>query len=332
MKDDTMITVIITSHNRKEFLIQAVNSVLNQNLIDEKCEIIVVKNFIDSQIDIFLHDNNVLTLFSDSSDLGSKIEYSLKYVNGEIIYFLDDDDTFEPDKIHIITNFFLKNPELYYVHNNQNLMNDKGIILIDKRTNCKTNDFNILDLNEASKQGIIRIILKKKLTFNLSSISIRKESLPEFKNLLSVVTLRTDFASLVSIIEDNKKLIGYTNFPFTNYRIHETNLSKLRLENKNSFMFLLNSINNLLLIKNYSKNTIIKLLCDYFINDAWIKLNFFYGNLRKPKDYEISLKKLLEEVFITHRLQNISLYLVLKVLKQRQSIYSFAIKIYRFFQ
>jgi glycosyltransferase involved in cell wall biosynthesis len=39
------ISVIITAHNRREFLLDAVNSALNQTLPKDEYEIIIVKNF-----------------------------------------------------------------------------------------------------------------------------------------------------------------------------------------------------------------------------------------------------------------------------------------------
>ena len=331
MKNDIIVTVVITSHNRKEFLIQAINSVLIQNLVNEECQIIVVKNFLDLKIDKFLHNNSISSLYCESPDLGSKIEYSLQYIKGEIIYFLDDDDTFEPDKIHILTNYFLNNPKIYYIHNNQNIIDPDGRMIVRKKLTPKSTSFNILNLNDLEDRNIIRIILNKKLSFNLSSIAIRREVLVKFKNFLSIVTLRTDLVSLASVIEENKNLMGYTDFPLTNYRIHGNNLSKLDIGNKKSSAFLLNSIKNLLKIKDNSKSDVLKILCDFFINEAWMKLNFFSENEVEIIDYEISLKKLLIEVFLTHRLENISLYVSLRFLKLRPSLFAMGIKLYRFF-
>jgi glycosyltransferase involved in cell wall biosynthesis len=330
MKNSILVTVIITAHNRKDFLIEAINSVLNQNFVNEECQIIVVKNFIDLRIDEFLCSKGVLSLYCESSDLGSKIEHSLQFVKGRIIYFLDDDDTFEPDKIHILTSHFLNYPEIFFIHNNQNVIDHEGKRIMNPKRKPYNTSFNILNLNELNKKYIVRKILSKKLTFNLSSIAIRLEVLVKLKNFLSVATLRTDFVSFVSVIED-ENFIGYTDFPFTNYRIHESNLSKLEIGNKRSYKFLLNSINNLQQIKYHSENSVTITLCDFFINDAWLKLNLFYEKLTNIKDYDISMKKLLIEVFLTHQYQNISFYLAIKFLKKRRHLFFIAIKTYRIF-
>ena len=69
------ISVIITAHNRKEFLLEAVNSALNQTLPKDEYEIIVVKNFQD--FDDILTNLGISPSFRE--DLGYTIKRSLKY-------------------------------------------------------------------------------------------------------------------------------------------------------------------------------------------------------------------------------------------------------------
>jgi glycosyltransferase involved in cell wall biosynthesis len=54
-----MISVIIIAYNRKRYIINAINSALNQTLSKDKYEIIVIKNFNDNVIDKFIGDNNI---------------------------------------------------------------------------------------------------------------------------------------------------------------------------------------------------------------------------------------------------------------------------------
>ncbi|EQD28177.1 cell wall biosynthesis glycosyltransferase, partial [mine drainage metagenome] len=48
-----LISVIITAYQRKNYLLDALNSAVNQTLDRKYYEIIVVKNFSDSEIDAF---------------------------------------------------------------------------------------------------------------------------------------------------------------------------------------------------------------------------------------------------------------------------------------
>lgn len=54
------ISVVITAYNRREYLIKAVNSVINQSLDSSYYEIIVIKNFEDNEIDNYLMNANII--------------------------------------------------------------------------------------------------------------------------------------------------------------------------------------------------------------------------------------------------------------------------------
>lgn len=45
------ISVIITAHDRKMYILEALSSVINNNLPKDKLEIIIVKNYKDNVID-----------------------------------------------------------------------------------------------------------------------------------------------------------------------------------------------------------------------------------------------------------------------------------------
>ncbi|AAT42890.1 glycosyltransferase [Picrophilus oshimae] len=105
--EDLFISVIITAYNRKEFLLDAVKSALNQTLSKEKYEIIVIKNYNDDNIDEFLNKNNIKNIIMD----GTIGEYLYKGINeskGDIISFLDDDDLFFNNKLEYVYNLFKK--------------------------------------------------------------------------------------------------------------------------------------------------------------------------------------------------------------------------------
>ena len=53
------ISVVITAYNRRMFLLNAVNSVLEQTGSSRICDITVVKNFVDEDIDGQLLKNSV---------------------------------------------------------------------------------------------------------------------------------------------------------------------------------------------------------------------------------------------------------------------------------
>ena len=51
------ISVIISAYNRKDFIMKAIESALDQDIDKSKYEIIVIKNFVDKDLDRFLKKN-----------------------------------------------------------------------------------------------------------------------------------------------------------------------------------------------------------------------------------------------------------------------------------
>ena len=192
MKNDDLpyISVIITAYNRKEFLLNAIKSVLNQTLDKKYYEIIVIKNFIDKNIDDFINENNIVGIISDKESLGGKLVEAINIARGTVISFLEDDDLFSNDKLEIVFNKFNDNDNLCYYHNDHIAMNEK---------------YQKLDSN-----------IGKSIIFNLSSISVKKSILN--LNNLKRINFNTDhFMYLLALESDNvimnsKKKLTYYMF------------------------------------------------------------------------------------------------------------------------
>ncbi|MFP3138033.1 MAG: glycosyltransferase [Nitrososphaeria archaeon] len=85
------ISVIVPAHNRRKYLLGAVNSILSQNFPRHLYEIIVVKNLRDEAIDSKLQEWGVVNLYSDQRGLGAKIVEALGIARGDVISFLEDE-------------------------------------------------------------------------------------------------------------------------------------------------------------------------------------------------------------------------------------------------
>ncbi len=186
-----MISVIITAHNRKEFLLGAIKSALNQTLNKKYYEIIVIKNFEDSIIDKFIEENNIKNVLSDKISLSGKIVEALNICNNDIISFLDDDDLFFNNKLEVVSKIF-ENKDIVYYHNSEQTIDDNN-----KKLNF------VYDSPD----------------FNMSSISIRKEIINE--NILSRVTHSIDTLMYLFSINSNKNVYLDKNV-LTYYRMHNS--------------------------------------------------------------------------------------------------------------
>jgi len=188
--DENYISVIITAYNRREYLLDAIKSAINQALDKKYYEIIVVKNFNDDKIDKFIEENKIKSMLSDKVSLSGKILEALKIANGDIISFLDDDDMFFNNKLENVHKIFDDN--IVYYHNRSEGIDD----------NNKKLDFSYDNPD-----------------FNMSSISIRKDIINE--DILSKVTRSIDTLMYLFAIDSRKK-IYLDEKVLTYYRLHNS--------------------------------------------------------------------------------------------------------------
>lgn len=220
---DVEITVLITAYNRKKYLSEAVRSVLNSTLDRTKYEIIVVKNFVDNEIDAFLARNNVVVINTENVNIGKQIAYGLYKAKGEIISFLDDDDMFEKEKLSLVLSEFTDLSLIYYHNLNSPISEDssklKGNVQLPIQTELTLLPDTVESLTKAlsSRNDMTHYTLM----FNLSCVSIRKEILLKQKMSLESLIDGTDhFVFYISLME-NRKMKFDTKY-LTLYRVHES--------------------------------------------------------------------------------------------------------------
>ncbi len=98
-----LISVIVTTYNRKELLEETINSILNQTF--KNFELIVVDN--NSNYDFLTHMNNFndrrIHAYQNSNDgiIAINRNFGIKKARGDYIAFCDDDDLWAPQKVEI---------------------------------------------------------------------------------------------------------------------------------------------------------------------------------------------------------------------------------------
>ena len=109
-----LVSVIITTYKRSEFLTRAINSVLKQTY--KNFEVIIVddnnKNdeyskFTQTLLETYINRNEIKIIQHDENKgISAARNTGIKEANGEYIAFLDDDDEFLPKKIELQINLF----------------------------------------------------------------------------------------------------------------------------------------------------------------------------------------------------------------------------------
>ena len=203
-------------YNGEKFLIEAINSVLNQtyknfelvffnNQSSDKSEIIV-KSLNDKRIKYYT-SKKFLNLYHARNE-------AIKYAKGEFITFLDTDDLWETSKLEKQIKFFKKNFTTKLLYTNyyifRNSKNDKKLFLKKEKPSGKITQ----DLLNSNKIGINTIMLKKKF--------FKKYKFKSHYNIIG------DFDFLVRFSLQNN--IEYLDLPLAYYRWHGQNLSSTRID------------------------------------------------------------------------------------------------------
>ncbi|MCI4348251.1 MAG: glycosyltransferase family 2 protein, partial [Thermoplasmata archaeon] len=115
--DSPRLTVVITAHQRREFLRDAVESVVRQRSESLPIQIVVVKDFVEESLESFLRDSGILTLYPEQDSLGHWLTQMLPHAAAPVLAFLDDDVLFLPGKLEAIDHQFQQRPRCGFYRN-----------------------------------------------------------------------------------------------------------------------------------------------------------------------------------------------------------------------
>ena len=166
------LSVLVMAYMRKEFIVEALQSVLDQTIPRSDYEIVCVVGFHDDQISAFLDRNNIKEMFCDGR-MGQTIASGIAACSSDIVVFLEDDDKFRRDKLERVMQAFEMHNCIYY-HNNTELIDERSRFILKSISPydvCITNSFLWKPIRG------FRNVLRHRGDFNVSSIALRKNSI-----------------------------------------------------------------------------------------------------------------------------------------------------------
>ncbi|MGI0151080.1 MAG: glycosyltransferase [Thermoplasmata archaeon] len=217
----------MTAHGRREYLPGAVRSVLEQDLARSELEVLVVKDFSDSDLDGELDRDRVLHLETDEGPLGSKIALGVERTRGRLIAFLEDDDLFAPGRLRRAISEFDQDPALGYYRNGHRRIGAGGEPLSSEAYGTAHRRLERSGPRRISPEDLDRSIGWLRRTdpdFNLSSMIIRREileaSVPGLRGRAAAIDSSVFFAALAA-----RASLLIDPAPLTLYRVHGSNAS-----------------------------------------------------------------------------------------------------------
>ncbi|BAB60066.1 hypothetical protein [Thermoplasma volcanium GSS1] len=208
------VSVIISAHDRKKYVMNAIKSVLDQSVGRDKIEIILVKNFSDVALDNFCEKNKIKNVLFFGPTLGEKMARGIMESSSEIICFLDDDDMFEPNKVENVLKAFNEDDIVYY-HNGVRIIDEDGRIVEKNYTGrMRVN----VRLNDARS---IKMARKLNGDWYMSCISVRRDFAVSMIDTLKSLPASFDKLMYYSALASKGVLI-VDNAPLTRYRLHSS--------------------------------------------------------------------------------------------------------------
>ena len=208
-KEEPLVSVIVTTYNRKELLKKTIDSILNQTF--RNFELIVVDNF--SVYDFFSHiesfNDKRITPFQNINNgiIAVNRNYGILRAKGQYVAFCDDDDIWFPNKLEVQLKHF--DDDIIGVGSSAiNIGN-----LTFRRCKKKSNHDNILDFSGLFNGN----------TAPLSSLVIRNKNLLFDEN--EGLKFVEDFEFQLRMTFETNKKVKIISEPLIFYRIHAENES-----------------------------------------------------------------------------------------------------------
>ncbi|MFZ5366042.1 MAG: glycosyltransferase family 2 protein [Patescibacteria group bacterium] len=109
------ISVVTPSFNQAKFIKRTIDSVLSQKYPDLEY-IVMDGGSNDGTVEILKkYDNKIIWRSEKDKGQGDAINKGLKLAKGEILAYLNSDDTLEPGALKLVADFFVKNPKVMWV-------------------------------------------------------------------------------------------------------------------------------------------------------------------------------------------------------------------------
>jgi glycosyltransferase involved in cell wall biosynthesis len=119
------VSVIIPTYNRKNLILRAIHSVINQTYQD--FEIIVIDDgSTDGTKDALSVYKDIRYFYQENRGISSARNRGLAEAKGDYIAFLDSDDEWIPEKLAIQVKILDENPKIGIVHNKLIILNEKN--------------------------------------------------------------------------------------------------------------------------------------------------------------------------------------------------------------
>ena len=216
------ISVVITAHDRRQYLRGAVESVLAQTLPSPEFEILVVKFLRDPELDRWLDAQRPrVRTFTDEglSRLGQKLARGVALARGSVLCFLEDDDRYLPNKLASVAERFRRDPSLVYYRNRNRCIDADGRPLVGPFSRTSNRELTIPATRRDDRQVVD--FMRHYGAEGNSSIAVRRELLLPLLPALEQFSTSTDWILFVGALASSGALVVGQE-TLSEYRLHDS--------------------------------------------------------------------------------------------------------------
>lgn len=212
-------SVVIATYNGEKYIIEQLNSILNQSIMPD--EIIIVDDCSSDKtcevIEGYMKKNSScqIKFYRNEKNLGYAKNFwkALHYATGKYIFLCDQDDIWENEKIEKIIKIFSENKKIMALNTNYELINENGDVIND-RTKLKR-----FKNDEIVKIDVFNFL--KSPRYPGMSLTVRKELIHEVDCLNIQDIIVHDW--LLNFVATTNDGMYFYNKKLTKYRQHNSN-------------------------------------------------------------------------------------------------------------
>jgi len=224
-------SVIIPTYNKGKFVVEAVNSALQQT--DKRGEVIVVDDGSTDNTSKLLSPLNdrILYVYQENSERAAARNKGIRLASGDIIFFLDADDLWERNHVEKVLEVFERDKNVGLVYSGAVLIDEKGIELSIINRGRELQGFVLKDV---LKTGSVRFVNSSAAVLRMTFDRVG------YFNEDILLSGSEDFEMWVRII--NRYPIAGTNSITVKYRTYSENTMSNPERMEISMMRALNSL------------------------------------------------------------------------------------------
>jgi glycosyltransferase involved in cell wall biosynthesis len=220
------ISIIVTAYNRRKYIRQAIQSVINSTLPRDSYELIVVKNFRDEFVDNIVEKLGGKSVLVDIAPIGANISIGIRMARGDVITFLEDDDMYHPVRLEVIADVFRRDPTIIYYHNNVVVIDELNSPVYDKMIERTNIPRKVVAKNGEEKLNAFKLY-KWCLGLRPSAMAVRRSFIARWVNIIKLFPDLVDILIYLFAIV-NEGTVLHDPRRLTYYRVSETSASSVR--------------------------------------------------------------------------------------------------------